>query len=101
MPASFDRETVAQLRADIDKPYNASILKVGYFLRRGQPPLPTDEGFELLQSAAKAEPVGTKRWFLLQNLRAFAAFRVPGADTSQGLEAYQTIFEHAAEAAKS
>ena len=99
MPASFDRETVVQLLADIDKPYNASILKVGYFLRRGQPALPVDEGFALLQDAAKAEPVGTKCWFLLQNLRAFAAFRVPSADTSQGLEAYQTIFDHAADAA--
>ena len=99
MPASFDRATVAQLLADIDKPHNASLLKVGYFLRRARPPLPTDEGFELLQTAAQAEPVGSKRWFLLQNLRAFAAFRVPGADTSQGFEAYQAIFEHAADAA--
>ena len=101
MPASFDRETVARLLADIDKPYNASALKVGYFLRRGQPPLPLDEGFELLQAAALAEPVGTNKWFRLQNLRAFAAFRVPGADTSQGLDAYQLLFEHASDAATS
>ena len=87
-----------QLLADIDKSGNASILKVGYFLRRRQPPLPVVEGFELLQDAAKAEPVGTKRWFLLQNLRAFAAFRVLGADTSQGFEAYQALFDHAADA---
>ena len=99
MPASFDRATVAQLLADIDQPRNASALKVGYFLRRGQPPLPLDEGFELLQAAALAEPVGTNKWFRLQNLRAFAAFRVPGVNTSQGFEAYQAIFEHAAEAA--
>lgn len=100
MPASFDRETVAQMLADIDKPYNASLLKVGYFLRRAQPPLPVDEGFELLQTAAQAEPVGTNKWFRLQNLRAFVAFRVPGVDTSQGFEAYQTLFEHAADAPK-
>lgn len=100
MPASFDRATVAQLLADIDKPGNASALKVGYFLRRGQPPLPVDEGFELLQAAALAEPVGTNKWFRLQNLRAFAAFRVPGASTEQGFEAYQAIFDHASDAAK-
>lgn len=99
MPASFDRATVAQLLADIDGPRNASILKVGYFLRRGQPALPTDEGFELLQAAAQTELVGTKRWFLLQNLRAFAAFRVPNIDTDQGFEAYQAIFDHAGDAA--
>ena len=99
MPASFDRATVAQLLADIDQPRNASALKVGYFLRRGQPPLPLDEGFELLQAAALAEPVGTNKWFRLQNLRAFAAFRVPSADTGQGFGAYQAIFEHAAQAA--
>ncbi len=101
MPASFDRETVAHLLADIDKPNNASALKVGYFLRRGQPPLPVIEGFELLQDAATAEPVGTNKWFRLQNLRAFAAFRVPGADISQGLDAYQIIFDHASDAATS
>lgn len=101
VPASFDRKTVARLLADIDKPHNASALKVGYFLRRGQPALPTDEGFELLQAAAQAEPVGTQKWFLLQNLRAFAAFRVPGADTAQGFEAYKTIFDHASDAATS
>ena len=101
MPASFDRATVARLLAEIDKPYNASALKVGYFLRRAQPALPVDEGFELLQAAAQAEPVGTNKWFRLQNLRAFAAFRVPGADTSQGFDAYQLIFEHASDAATS
>ena len=101
MPASFDRETVARLLVDIDKPYNASALKVGYFLRRGQPPLPVDEGFELLQAAALAEPVGTGKWFRLQNLRAFAAFRVPSADIAQGFEAYGAIFDHAADAATS
>ena len=99
MPVSFDRATVAGLLADIDQPHNASTLKVGYFLRRGQPELPVDQGFELLQTAAQAETVGTRKWFLLQNLRAFAAFRVPGADTAAGFEAYQLLFEHAADAA--
>ena len=98
MPTSFDRETVARLLANIDKPYNASALKVGYFLRRGQPPFPVIDGFELLQTAAQAELVGTNKWFRLQNLLAFAAFRVPGADTSQGFDAYETIFNHATDA---
>ena len=100
MPASFDRATVGRLLADIDKPYNASALKIGYFLRRGQPELPVLDGFELLQAAAQAEPVGTNKWFRLQNLLAFAAFRVPGADTSQGMDAYETLFNHAADAGK-
>lgn len=54
----------------------------------------------MLQTAAQAELVGTKRWFLLQNLRAFAAFRIPRADTAQGFEAYEAIFDHASDAAK-
>ena len=99
MPARFDRATVAQMLADIDKPNNASILKVGYFLRRGQPELPVEAGFELLQTVAGAEPVGTNKWFRLQNLLAVVAFRVPGVDTDAGFEAYRAIFDHASEAA--
>lgn len=100
MPASFDRQTVEQLIANIDKPQNSSILKVGYFLRRGQPALPVSEGFGLLKAAAEKEPIGTRRWFLLQSLRGFAAFRVAEADTAEGFAAYDLIFTHAADAAK-
>lgn len=101
MPKSFDRETVRQLIADIDKPHNASILKIGYFLRRGQPELPVSKGYALLKTVTEAEPVGTKKWFLLQGLRGFAAFRVAGVDTAEGFTAYNAIFAHAASATHS
>lgn len=97
---TFDRAMVEDLLANVDAPRNASILKVGYFLRRGggADALPVLEGFALLNAAAEKEPVGTRRWFLLQSLRGFAAFRTPGVAPSQGYEAYNVIFEYAAEA---
>lgn len=100
LPARFDEQTVRQMVADIDKPYSASLLKVGYFLRRGRPEFPIAQGFALLEAAAEREPVATRRWFLLQGLRAFVAFRVADVSTEKGFAAYEAIFAHAAEAAK-
>jgi tetratricopeptide (TPR) repeat protein len=100
MPASFNRETVQTLIRDIDKPHSASILKVGYFLRRGEPELPTSEGYALLKTASETEPAGTRKWFLLQNLRAFTSFRVAEVDVSEGFVAYNLMFARAADAAR-
>ena len=94
-PATFDRATVQQLLDAIDQPQNASILKVGYFLRRGQPALPVSEGYELLNATLQAEKIGSDKWFQLQNLRAFTAVRLPDADSSDGLAAYDAIFDAA------
>lgn len=103
LPRVFDRTTVEDLLAHIDAPRNASTLKVGYFLRRGggADALPVQEGFAMLSAAAAKEPVGTRRWFMLQSLRGFAAFRTPGVSADEGFAAYGAIFEHAKEAEKS
>jgi hypothetical protein len=101
LPTNFDRETVQNLLNDIEKPQSASILKVGYFLRRDQSELPTSEGYSLLNDAINQTSVGSNRWFRLQNLKAFAAFRILGVSPSEGLTAYSAIFTQALAASKS
>lgn len=100
MPPIFDLNTVERLITDIDHPPNAAILKVGYFMRRGSPELPVMEGFKLLKVTLDKEPVGSKRWFLLNNLLASAAFRVSGQDPSQGFVAYNLLFTHSQDAVR-
>ena len=99
-PPVFNQSVVEKLLSGIDEPRNASLLKVGYFLQRKQPELPTGEGYAMVKAAAQAEPVGTKRWFWLENLLGFAAFRVAEADPQDGFDAYNAVFAHASDAAK-
>jgi hypothetical protein len=98
MPASFDRETVQRLVDHIEQGHNASILHVGYFMRRKQHALPQSKGMKLLNEAISKETAGSKRWFVMQTLRGFAAFRATGVASDEGLEAYTAIFDQAAKA---
>ena len=98
--SSFDKKTVQMLVDAIGIDHNASALKYGYFMRRGAPPLPQSAGYAIVAAALNKETVGTQRWFLLDSVRAFAAFRVSGVSPDDGFAAYGEIFSHAADAHK-
>jgi hypothetical protein len=100
MPEAFDVETVTQLLASIEQAPNSSVLKVGYFGRRIEHPLPLEEGWQLLQTAVQKAEIGSRRWFLLQSLRGSAAFQVRSASTNDGFSAYNSLFERASQAKK-
>jgi hypothetical protein len=100
MPASFDQATVQRLIDAIEQPPNAMLLKAGYFLRRSEQPLPVKEGFTLLQAAADKAAVGSKRWFVLQEILGIAAFRLAEDKANEGFAAYETLFSHASDAPK-
>lgn len=74
-PTTFDRAEVQDLLDSIEKPRAASTLKHGYFARRGEPAFPFDQAFALVDAAIAKEPVGTKRWFKLENVRGYAIFK--------------------------
>ncbi|MBV9467741.1 MAG: hypothetical protein JOZ57_00685 [Abitibacteriaceae bacterium] len=98
MPAAFDQATVQQLLDTVEQGRNATILKIGYFMRRGQPPLPVEQGYELLRNAINKERVGSRRWFTLEEVRGWAAYRSKDIAPDEGFEAYAAIFDHAGEA---
>lgn len=100
MPAHFDRATVQQLVDEVEKQHNATVLRAGYFMRRGKVEFPQREGLDLLRTAIDKETVSTKRWFTLQSTLGFASLRVPGASSRDGIAAYGIIFDRAGEAAK-
>ncbi len=100
-PRVYNREDVLQYINAIDRPYNASILKFGYFLRRRNLELPVDQGFLLLKAATKKETIGSKKWFYMQNVCGFAAFRVPDFDIDEGFSAYNILFDTSKDSIKS
>lgn len=97
-PVSFDAPAVQKLIDGIDQSPNATILRTGYFMRREAQPLAAEDGFALLQKAAQQAPVDSKRWFVLQNTLAFAAFHLPAPKSAEGFAAYDTLFAHAPKA---
>ena len=98
MPPVWDRPTVLGLIENIDKPQNASILKIGYFARRGKPTLATIDGFAMLKDVIDHEGTGSRRWFLLQQVAGFAAFRATDVPLEEGFRAYADLFDHASQA---
>jgi|GEM_PF-2859103 len=100
MPSQFDRSTIRHLLDTIEQGRNASILKFGYFFRHGTTSLAIEDGFVLLKSAIAKEPPGSARWFILQNVRAWAAFRNHELPLDEGFDAYDAIFQYAGEAKK-
>lgn len=92
---TFDAATVQKMVDAIDAPYNFTLLKIGYFTRRGAQPLALEEGYKLVKAAAEKETVGTRKWVLLQSLVGHAAFRVEGLDTAEGFAAYDLLFKTA------
>ncbi len=94
----FNEKTIKALIRGIDKPRNATSLKIGYFALRDESAFPLRKGWELLRVACTREKVASKRWFILQNVKAFAAFRLKFTNKKDGFVAYAQIFEHAQEA---
>ena len=84
---------------DIEEKNSFNLLRAGFFTRRIEHPLSRFEGYEIVKDAVEAETVGSRRWFVLQSLRAYAAFRSPGAG-SEGYEAYSSIFDQISQAPK-
>lgn len=98
MPSVYDRTAVKLLIEQVEKPSAMTALKIGYFMRRTRHPLPIQEGFSLIKNAASQEKRGTKRWFSLNSIVGFAAFRLPQPALSDGFTAYNSIFDEASKA---
>lgn len=101
MPSSFDKATVQNLIDNIEMSGNAPILKVGYFNVRKPQVLPMREGYDLIVQAVEKEPKGTKRWFLLQQVRAWGGVRLPVENEEDGkrrnasFQVYAGLFDKA------
>jgi hypothetical protein len=96
---SFDRAHLQTQIDTIDQPGVASSVKIGYFGGRARnPELPVADGFVLLKAALKKEPVASKRWFWLQNVRGWAAFRCKEISPDEGFAAYTQLFDQADQA---
>lgn len=95
MPHTFDKATVQNLIDNITISGNAPILKVGYFNVRKPQALPLKDGYELLTQAVKKETIGTKRWFLLQQVRAWGGVRLDPETRHRGLQIYSDLFRKA------
>jgi hypothetical protein len=90
----LDRATLQKYLDTIEQPGVTSSLKIGYFGGRASTQsLPVAEGFALLQTALKKEPVASKRWFYLQNVRGWAAFRCREISPDEGYAAYSELFD--------
>ena len=100
MPHAFDRPLVERLIQAIDDAHNATILTHGYFGRRVAWQFPQREGYALLTGACGAIVDPTRRWFLLQSLRGYAAFRVGADIRREGYDAYDAVFSRPEDAEK-
>ena len=89
----FDRPTVARLINQIDQGQNFPLLKVGYFLGHRNPSFPVDQGIALLEARVEKEPRASKRWLLMQWLRAFGSLRQSEAGRDKALLVYGGIFD--------
>lgn len=94
-PRNFDESTVRRMIAEIDVGSNLAVLKVGYFLNRSRPAFPVLGGLQLLEASLKGESPGTKRWFILQWLRAFGTLRPGASQLDRAMVNYADIFRQA------
>ena len=95
LPENFDRATVTRLINQIDQDQNFPILKAGYFLGHRSQAFPVYQGIALLEEQSKKEPRGSKRWFLMQWLRAFGSLRQGESGRDKALLVYGGIFDAA------
>jgi len=87
----FDKATVQKLLDHVEDGKNASILKIGYFRGHRRPPFPVADGYALLkEDIAQAKPE-SRRWFLLQSLRVWAAIRLDSSTRSEGLTTFEQL----------
>lgn len=92
---TFTQSKVTQMLNSIDKGYNFTLLRVGYFGGHIRSPFPAAKGFEVLTSTLKEQLKGSAKWFLLESLRGFAGFHSPNIPMDEGFEAYGLIFDNA------
>ena len=81
-------EAVQGLIDTIEQGKNASLLKFGYFMQSSG----VGAGQQRVFAALQREPIGTKRWFLLQSVSGFAAFHGKSANVEAGFIAYNALF---------
>lgn len=94
-PKTFDAPTVSRMIAEVDKGSNFPVLKVGYFLGKTRPPFPVSSGLQLLETSVKKEKRASKRWFLMQWLRAFGTLRNGPDRLDKAMVIYGGIFQEA------
>jgi hypothetical protein len=101
--AQLNAPTLQNFLNTIELPDIASALKISYFGGRARSAsLPVAEGLSLPKVTLAKEPVASKRWFWLQNVRGWAAFRCKEISPDEGFAAYTELFDQAdkAKAAK-
>jgi hypothetical protein len=89
---------VQRLIAGIELGENARVLKYQYFLDKRPQPLGRSTGYSLLQTAFDASQSGTRRWFALGSVIAFAAFRLPDDTEREGYRTYAALVKSAPDA---
>jgi len=92
MPPAFSAAAVEGLVDNITTDRNADVLKVGYFDRGRPGSLPTDEGYKILMDSQRSEVKGTRRWFMLTSVMAFAAPRVGYSTLADADQIYTELF---------
>ena len=93
MPKRFDKATVEKLVQTIDKDFNAVILKHGYFGSASPQDFSVPRGYELLQAAARKQPLGTPRWFVMSSVQAYAGLFRDEKTRAAATTLYGTIFD--------
>ncbi len=97
--AIYDQPTITQWIGNVGEPKNAAALKE-YFRGRGTPPYAKRDAYPLLKSKLVTVTEGSKPWFALQSLVAFAAFRSASNLRGEGYDCYKALFNKSEEAIK-
>jgi hypothetical protein len=101
IPNTFDKQTVSDMIAKPDVAHNAAILRSVYFGTRSVKAFPVADGYAMLVAACNKQVVGSHEWFVLMNVRAYAAFRISPDLANEGYDAYHLIFTNTSAAVHS
>ena len=88
---TFDKARVLGMIREVDRGRNAVQLQYRYFGGRRPEPFDRAAAYQVVKTAAEREAVGCRRWFLLEGVTAYAAFRTKGVDTQEGYDAYARL----------
>lgn len=92
---SVDKAGVQRLLDEVEGGRNASLLKFAYFSHRVRDGLPRTDGLAMVRAAVDAAPPKSRRWFVLQSVRGFGAFRVSADTRDEGYLAYDQLLSAA------
>ena len=87
----FDRARFSQMLQTIDRGKNGDELQHLFFGRRVNEPLTRADAYKLVRAALTPEKTGSRRWFLLESLAGYAAFRTDGLDHQEGYDLYARL----------